>query len=536
MVTVIGTMTVVTLLSVAALGAVGGDLSVARGDQDSKRAYDAAQAGVAWYRFQLNRDPAYWTRCTNVPNVATGHAPVNQINDIRYTAPVPGTTDATYAIEIIPNKDSAACVEGEKAALTALQDKTLRIRSTGYANGKKRSVIAVFKRRSFLDFLYYSKFETQDPVTYTPYDSYYSPSVSGWAAGDDKTVGACARPYNDALGTGRGTRRYVGVKTGNGPTFAGICGEIQWVTNDKVNGPLHTEDQLLVCGSPVFGRSGDRVEILDATSGGVRGSSTCGAAPTFTGNKIAGATNLDTPPDNTGLAKLAVAPYVFTGQTKIQLNGTSATVTNNGVTQVLPLPPTNGVIYVKSGSCGVPYSYYQRYNDPVGCGNVEVSGTYSSSMTIGSDNDIIIRGDLKHQGDSLLGLIAQSFVRVYHPVAMNLPADPPNGPAVEKTSCDANSGEVAGSPLTVQIDAAILALNHSFIVDNYSCGDQRQALNVFGSISQRFRGPVGTSAGTGYVKNYVYDDRLSYKEPPNFLDPVRSSWRTVRVSELGKSG
>ncbi len=49
-----------------------------------------------------------------------------------------------------------------------------------------------------------------------------------------------------------------------------------------------------------------------------------------------------------------------------------------------------------------------------------------------------------------------------------------------------------------------------------------------GAISQKFRGTVGTTAPHGYLKNYVYDDRLRYIEPPNFLDPVEPAWHIQR--------
>jgi hypothetical protein len=46
---------------------------------------------------------------------------------------------------------------------------------------------------------------------------------------------------------------------------------------------------------------------------------------------------------------------------------------------------------------------------------------------------------------------------------------------------------------------------------------------------------VGTgsaaSPASGYLKDYQYDDRLKYREPPQFLDPVTSSWNLLRESE-----
>jgi hypothetical protein len=39
------------------------------------------------------------------------------------------------------------------------------------------------------------------------------------------------------------------------------------------------------------------------------------------------------------------------------------------------------------------------------------------------------------------------------------------------------------------------------------------------------------SITTGYRKDYVYNDRLRYREPPFFLDPVQASWRVARQNE-----
>ena len=80
------------------------------------------------------------------------------------------------------------------------------------------------------------------------------------------------------------------------------------------------------------------------------------------------------------------------------------------------------------------------------------------------------------------------------------------------------------------IDAAILSTKHSWIVDNYKCGEQLGKLNVWGSIAQFWRGPVGTSgnSGTGYIKNYNYDQRLATQQPPNFLSPSSTSWKLSR--------
>ncbi len=83
--------------------------------------------------------------------------------------------------------------------------------------------------------------------------------------------------------------------------------------------------------------------------------------------------------------------------------------------------------------------------------------------------------------------------------------------------------------------ASLFALNHSFMVDNYFCGNPLGTLTVTGTIVQKYRGPVGTGgssgASTGYVKSYNYDDRFHFREPPAVVDPIQSSWRVLTQTE-----
>jgi hypothetical protein len=85
----------------------------------------------------------------------------------------------------------------------------------------------------------------------------------------------------------------------------------------------------------------------------------------------------------------------------------------------------------------------------------------------------------------------------------------------------------------LHIDAAILSLKHSFIVDHYNCGAPLGSLTINGALVQNFRGAVGTSDGsgnifTGYVKSYTYDDRLAYLLPPYLFDISTGGWEVGR--------
>jgi hypothetical protein len=102
------------------------------------------------------------------------------------------------------------------------------------------------------------------------------------------------------------------------------------------------------------------------------------------------------------------------------------------------------------------------------------------------------------------------------------------------------------------IDAAIMSLNHSFYVQNWSSGTNGacsgthpcafpgvHSLIINGVITQEFRGPVGTFNGgnppvlqSGYNKLYTYDSRLKYLSPPFFLTPTQSAWERISYAEL----
>jgi Tfp pilus assembly protein PilX len=512
MVAVMLVMLATSLLAAAAFKAVGGDIPFARASQDRKQAYAAAEAGLEYYLYQLARDNDYWTKCTTVPEIAPGvPAPINNPDPApgtRIWRTVSGTTDARFSIELLPANGNATC-DKTKPELTMLDQAsgTFRIRSTGESRGVRRSIVAVFRRSSFLDYLYFTDYETSDPLTYTN--------------STDRTNAAtqCVK-YRAAR--------------------ANWCRNITFPDFDKIKGPLHTNDDLLTCGSPDFGRDkNDAIEISGPQSGGwqASGGDGCSAGtPDFLGTKRWPAPSLAVPTSNTKLKTFAAAGgKVYYGQTTIQFNADGTMdVTSYSPTTGLPVSdpgaalPGNGVIYVdtntKLGCSGIDGPLEQDYSnpDPKGCAIATVHGTYAASMTIGSAADILIDGDLERSSDEVLGLVATNFVRIKH----------------EVRNCPVIAGKTVCFTLAnIHIQAAILTLAHSFIVDNYSSGPKQGTINVDGAIAQRFRGPVGTFdsdtglLSTGYTKDYNYDQRLRYRSPPFFLDPISAAWRIIRGNE-----
>jgi hypothetical protein len=511
-------MLLVTILTAATLAATNGDLHLTANDLDHKRAYAAAQAGINDYAFHLNTDTGYWARCTSVP---TPNA-VNQMGSTANRRSVPGSTGETYAIELIPATGQSSCSTTNPTTSmlepSGPMSGSFRIRSTGYSGNEEASIVATFKRASFLDYVYFTQLETSDPVTY----------------GTSSAIAGANQQCTKTLQQGRMNATI--------PNSGGqYCDVISFINGEHINGPLHTNDALVVCGTPVFGRTSiDSIEVSSPpqgwySTGSVPNSgSNCSGSPSFLGTFFTNAHVLTPPPTNVQLGTIAHSDgsgdYKYYGQTTISLSGTNLTITNNGATQTRPIP-SDGVVYVAnslSQSCSASYSpFTATYPSSSPCGNVYVHGTYTGQVTIAAENDVIIDGNVCRascttpSGNGMLGLIANNFVRVYHPFSAE----------TSKGNCN-NGSNGSGSLSNPHIDAAILAISHSFIVDHYDCGNSLGTLTVNGDIAQKFRGPVGTFSGssivTGYTKNYNYDDRLRYLEPPHFLDPVQVAWHIQR--------
>ncbi len=300
LVSVLILMMVGTLFALAALGSSQADVPASAKDRASKQAYATAEAGINYYLFRLGQNNAYWTNCDQVaaPN-STDPNPVNLegASTLRWRN-VPGTTNS-YAIELLAQNGVAAtgtwCTPGATAASSLLDSAsgTLQIRSTGKVGTVRRSVVATLRRTGFLDYLYFTDYETQDP------------QVTGGTSSTCQIYRRDGRPNT--------------------------CSSIVFASDDAVNGPFHTNDDILTCGTPDFGRtSADKIEVSAPGTGYASG---CGgsATPNFKGTFKSGADLLNIPPSNSALQTVALPGYLFTGTTQITLNGTTMTVTNNGV-------------------------------------------------------------------------------------------------------------------------------------------------------------------------------------------------------------
>ena len=139
-----------------------------------------------------------------------------------------------------------------------------------------------------------------------------------------------------------------------------------------------------------------------------------------------------------------------------------------------------------------------------------------------------------------LGLIAGNHVRIHHPVSA---AGVDSGQDCSASSLgESEDPNKWGSQPNIWIYAAILAIDHTFMVDDFICRPGLGTLHVYGAIAENYRGPIGASGGragdSGYVKDYKYDDRLASDPPPYYLTPASDdcslSESTIRLN--GVSG
>ncbi|HXN38273.1 MAG TPA: hypothetical protein VN892_09565 [Solirubrobacteraceae bacterium] len=516
MLVVLGVMLVTSALLVAAFTGSGEDVTLSHRDTIEKQAYYAALAGVQEYEYKLESNPDYWQTCeepaATVSALTAGEADQRFEDKILVASTAPsGTTKCTTSNpfeSVIESKDPVA--------------NTFRIESIGCAGAIEltscagqpassvatRRLIATFQVTGFLNYIYYTQFEDQDPQTYL--------AAEGRTPTEELEANACSGKYRAEREKEEAAHHIE-------------CHNIYFGSNDAVNGPMHTNDTANVCGGATFGRKGH--EPLDVVEIDRGVNTSCGGGPaTFYTAKGEPEKGQDlTPPESDASLNVYVeAANRFEGRTELELKGTTIQVTTlNSSTKAKESKtiewPKNGLIFVRSKGCNYEFQQEgtdtsQTYEEEANCGSVYVHGTYSKSLTIGAESYLIINGNITPTGvtngsaptgTTALGLIATDDVRIYHPCTFNK-----------------NGSESLKDPW---IYAAILSTAHSFLVDNYACGAGLGELNIYGAIAQKYRGIVGILGGSGYDKDYIYDERLATEEPPYYLSPFKAGWKIVRL-------
>lgn len=525
LVVVVMVATVIGLLAIAALGFGLSSQAVSRRDQDWNAALAAAEAGVDDYLFRLNHDGNYWV-----------YGPAN---------PPPDGNGAFASWVEVPGGNSPARFRYDADPSTIASDGSVVVTSTGRVGDVERTVRVTLRRRNFLDYLYFTEFETMDPASYTG-----TPFTAAQAQE------RCARHFYGASGNARDPR----------------CTEITFVSADVIDGPLHSNDAILVCGTPRFN---GETSTSWAGQSGVRYRSRSGCSPGAPSFARAGdpreVVPLAMPPSNSALKNevaTGTGGCLYTGPTRIRLNGNASMNIKSPFSRQTNDPgcptngtgplPVNGVVYVQNVPSaaldpnytnGCPFSVSGRSHplglpqpddlNTYGCrdGDVFIEGALDGLLTVAAENDIVVTGNTTYRdglgGDDVLGLVANNYVEIYHPVRCTAHGSGSNCNLEVAFPGEGSRGAPFDDPL---VQGAVLSLNHSFRVQMHGAGRGLGTLRVEGAIAQRYRGPVGTNSNgnivSGFAKGYSYDQRLQYLSPPRFLDPVASAWGVATWAEV----
>ena len=439
MVTVLLVSFILLLLVAGSLGYATGSQPLSRRDQDWNAALTAAEAGLDDYQYRLNQNDQYYLYGTAAPSAACGTQPT--------LATSPDSNPAFTGWVAVPGSTNGATFR-YTVDTSCLSQGAIIVWATGKSQNVTRTVQATIRRRAFIDYLYFTDYETTDPAQYPV--SGVNNSDSTWAQAN------CAQHW------------YEG-RPGGPPYDNSHCVDLNFLSGDVINGPLHTNDAILTCGTPTF--NGKVTTSWVGTGSPVKryrqNTSGCSGNPTFANSGDPKyADPLTMPPNNQAIkikadAGLGGTGCLYTGPTSITLNSTgtmtvvspgtlsnssSSVVSSSACVGTNKALPSDGVIFVQNvpadpadpnytaacrtatqlgGSATVnqPLGYPQRYDiTQYGCqdGDVFIQGTLAGRLTVAADNNIDIIGNLTYNGGTggsdLLGLVANNYVEIYHPV------------------------------------------------------------------------------------------------------------------------
>lgn len=451
-------------------------------------AYEAAQAGLNDYLQHLDADESYaqYSRSNADGNPAFSGWVQLSTTPIEYYSYAPTVQSGLIALTV-----SGRAGNGPTAV----------VRTFAYS----------IRPATTLNDVYWSNYETIDPTVaatepHEPADNAY-----------------CATHYGEPS-----TDSYPNGPSG-GVTIPAIgppndC-VVQFYSGDVLDGPVFSDDTFRMCGTPQF--------LASVLSGNSYSSSIYTTAPgsctpvnpatTFLGPAPQTAENAppqtatadQTPAMNHGCyiagggnttTNVTMSLSVSGSTTTVTWSGTGASVQNAGsntndcASPILVSSLSSGLIYV-NGSITVSGTMTGALDIVAGTNSTTPANiTVAGNLTYPAAHIATAANGLESDPDDVLGLIANNSVEVAEVTNMT-------------------------------IDAAVLALKDSFYVQDWQSGSYG-TLTVFGSIAQNFRGPVGTTGGTGFTKSYHYDSSLQSLWPPYFIPPQGVAWSATSFSEL----
>jgi hypothetical protein len=614
LVTVIGSMFALTVLAMAALGAALGGLPQSKAAQADAAAMAAAQAGVADLTTQVNLCRDYWVNPSACAPVDFAAPDADGWRAVQGSDPV---QNARYRIKYVVTPEAVP------GGGTTVQNGLIRVEVAGRVDAKdrpagvQRRVTVDLRQPGFLQYIYYSDFEAVDPAILAAvyperrYDKYVLPvkNADGTTTYTEFTdVSMSGISVTQAQACNRywyGPGGPTDTRTTPSETFKGTSGgknytatltrpcDLKFAGTDVVNGPLHTNDAILLEQGVTFASPTTHTSwrnppgttpppAEDDSSVNWFRQVTLGAQPSTSGYRPRYKAPVTMPWRQSDTRTAAGRGCLYTGPTSVEFLSTgrikvhspysrnlSADCGGSAVTTaVQEVPgPVNGVIHVQNrardsfwSSSPCPEKVLGLYpmtdtatgikditKYPCTDGDAFVKGTAGRPLTISTENDVVVTDDVTvaggTTGPNVVGLVAQGHVEVYHPVGCSYTVTAPK--VCGDTDYKNLPTDVTPPTTDLVVQAAVISMAHSFTVQNFEKGTSLGTLSVTGGIYQRFRGPVGFTldaapAGasgpvpvkTGFpTKNYLHDKRMLNLPPPAFPVPVGTSWAVTHFAE-----
>ncbi len=152
-------LTMIMLIIVAGTMAYAvGSQNVSRRDQDWNAALAAAEAGLDDYLFRLNENDQYY-----LYNATTAPPDGNQAFTTWVSVPDSGATSVTCTASANSN---IPCFRYKVDTTNLVAQGAIIITATGRSRGVTRTIQATLRRKAFIDYLYFTDYETKDPAAY----------------------------------------------------------------------------------------------------------------------------------------------------------------------------------------------------------------------------------------------------------------------------------------------------------------------------------------------------------------------------------
>lgn len=209
LVAVLGIGMIVLILAATMMGIATTGATKTSSDRDYANAMAAAYAGLAEYQSRVNADNTY----------ATKYGDAGQPFSTGDTFPKgTGGNAAFTSWVVVPDSSGSGGASSYRYAVDNSiygQQGIVRVQVTGKAGSTTRTLVANVKPDGFSNYLYWTDFESGDP---------------------DITGETCTNVYQNADFT---------ASPANGGS---ACSRIQFQDGDVLNGPIRSNDMMLICG------------------------------------------------------------------------------------------------------------------------------------------------------------------------------------------------------------------------------------------------------------------------------------------------